>query len=236
MFGLRFRFVIASAVVTVMATVILMVIHTRLAVHDLLAITQEHNLALSRSFSNAIGPHHHDFLRSVTHADGNTLRAHPEVKEIHTLMADLAKGLPVLAVEMYNPGGIRVFSSDPAQIGGTELDNPGFLKAAYEGLPASDLVFSDQVNSFAGIVTNRDMVTTYLPLTNSRGSVQGVFALYTDVTPVLARTRTTTAILGGSLLGVMALLYGLILLLTRRHSHAPETTLEPTPANAEASD
>jgi C4-dicarboxylate-specific signal transduction histidine kinase len=125
-------------------------------------------------------------------------------------------GLPVLKVKIYNLGGLTVYSSSSAEIGEYKSNNPGFFSAARGGQPVSKLTYRDAISSFEQTIQERDLVESYIPIRQGDGAVEGVFELYTDVTPLLVNMRQTTKNLVIGFLPIFGLLYGVLFLVVRR--------------------
>ncbi len=216
MFRLFRYYSIASAVAIVAVTVVLAVFFRQHEMAGLIASAENQNVVLSQAFANTIWPRFSSYVTTVSEVDGDTLRARPETRQIHEALVTLAAGLPVLKIKIYNLDGLTIYSSQPGQIGADKSNNPGFMASARDGRPASKLSFRDTFSAFSGEVENRDLVESYLPIRRDDGTVEGVFELYTDVTPAVARIdRSTTKITVGMLL-VLTCLYGVLSLIVRR--------------------
>ncbi len=215
MFNLLRYFSLASAVAFAVITVVL-VYHSRQSeLNGLVESAQSQNVTLARSFANVIWPRFSHYVASVSGMDGDTLRARPETRELDAALKMLTTGLPVLKVKIYDLDGLTVYSSQPSQMGADKSNNLGFLKSAQDGIPASKLSFRDTFSAFSGTVENRDLVESYLPIWASDGAIEGVFELYTDVTPLMASVeRHTTEFTAGLLLS-FGLLYGVLILIVR---------------------
>jgi len=210
----RFFLVTSSvAVVVVAATLIL---HRQNEVSRLIAFAESQNVILARSLANAIWPRFSTYINSASDLETEALRARHEVRQIGEALRAVATGLPILKVKIYNLDGITIFSSEQFEIGEDKSTNLGFFAAAREGRQASQLTSRDRFSSFEGIVLNRDAVESYLPVRHESGQIEGVFELYTDVTPLLAAIQRSTfeLMIGAALVFVIS--YGSLFLIVRR--------------------
>ncbi len=215
MFRLLRYFSITSAVAILSVIVVLVVLYRHNAVSDLVEMAEAQNVVLARSFANTIWPRYSSYVTSVSGLDGDALRARPETRQIHDALKTLSAGLPVLKVKIYNLDGLTVFSSEASQIGVDKSNNPGFLAAARDGKPASKLVHKGKFSAFSGEVVNRELVESYLPIRRSDGPVEGVFELYSDVTPLIDRIQRSMGELVVGLFLVFGLLYAVLFLVVR---------------------
>ena len=216
MFGLLRYFSIASAVALIAVTFALVYLYRDNAMEELVVSAEGQNLTLARSFANILWPRFSDYVMTVTDTDGDKLRARPETAEIDEAVRSLTAGLPVLKVKIYNLDGRTIYSSQPSQIGADKGDNPGFQKSARAGKPASKFSLRETFSAFSGTVMNRDLVESYLPIWGADDAIEGVFELYTDVTPLVAMIDRRTDRLTVGLLMTFALLYGVLFLIVRR--------------------
>ncbi len=215
MFELLRYFSLTSAVAILSVTVVLVVFYRNNAVSDLVGIAEHQNVALGRSFANTIWPRFSAYVTGVSGLDGDALRARPETRQIQEALKKIAAGLPVLKVKIYNLDGLTVFSSEASQIGADKSNNPGFFAAARDGRPASKLVHKDRFSAFSGEVTDRHFVESYLPIRRGDGPTEGVFELYSDVTPLIGKIEHFTDTLAVGLVLVFGLLYGVLFLIVR---------------------
>jgi PAS domain S-box-containing protein len=208
-------FSFTSAIALIVVTAVLVVAHRGSAVHELVTMAEAQNAALARSFANTIWPRFSDYVMSVSGTPAE-VRAREETRELHAALRTLTAGLPVLKVKIYNLEGFTVFSSEPAQIGQDKRNNPGFFGAAREGKLGSKLSYRDTFSAFEGSVQNRDLVESYLPVRGRDGTVEAVFELYSDVTPVMGRIQRTTARLVIWAVLAFGLLYAVLFLIVVR--------------------
>ena len=216
MFNLLRYFSLASAIALTVIAVMLVHFYRQNAVSELIESAENQNVTLARSFANVLWPRFSHYVASVSGMDGDALRARPETRELDTVLKTLTTDLPVLKVKIYDLDGLTVYSSQSSQMGTNKSNNLGFLQSAQDGKPASKLSFRDTFSAFSGTVENRDLVESYLPIWAGDGAIEGVFELYTDVTPLMARVERRTIKLIAGLLLSFGLLYGVLCLIVRR--------------------
>ena len=196
MFRLLRYFSLTSAVAVVLATVVLLVIYRNTARGVLIDSVEQQNVLLAESFANSIWPRFEAFVRSRTFADAGSLESRPEIQALHTALQALTKDLPVLKVKIYNVSGLTVYSTQTSQIGEDKGQNPGFRSTLDMGIPASKMAFKGKFSAYSGVVYDRDLVETYVPVTDGNGTIEAIFELYSDVTPqVLGIDRTVRNLL-----------------------------------------
>lgn len=216
MFRLLRYFSLTSAIAILSMGALLVALYRHHAVNELVENAENQSTALARSFANTIWPRFSGYVTSVSGLDGDALRTRPETQQIHDALKALAAGLPVLKVKVYNLHGLTVFSSQASQIGADKSDNRGFLSAARDGRPASKLAYKEKFSAFTGEYFHRDLVESYVPIRFGDGPIEGVFELYTDVTPLVARIAHFTVRLAVVLLLAFGLLYAVLFLIVRR--------------------
>jgi PAS domain S-box-containing protein len=210
------RFFLLTSAIAVAAIAIGVVFHRQGEVARLIRFAERQNVTLAQSFANTLWPQFSPYVASASGSDATQLRTHPKTGEIRDAVRKASSGLAVLKVKIYDLEGLTVYSSEPAEIGENKSDNPGYVAAAREVQPASKLTFRDAFSSFEGTVQDRDLVETYVPIRLDNGPIEGVFELYTDVTPLLAEVKRDTVNLVVSFSVVFGLLYGILFLTVQR--------------------
>ena len=199
-----------------MVTVVLAIFYRQYAMNELVEIAERQNVTLAQSFANFLWPRFSSYVRSVSEHDGDTLRARPETLEIREVVKKLTAEIPVLKVKIYNLDGLTVYSSEPSQIGADKSNNPRFLLARRGGEAVSQLSHRETFSAFSGIVEDRDIVESYVPIRGRNGRIEGVFELYADVTPLVVRIQDSTTDLVVVLLLSFGLIYGCLFLIVGR--------------------
>ena len=120
------------------------------------------------------------------------IMALPEYRLLDAKLFDTMKKTSVFKIKVFDRRGITVYSSENSQVGedrrGTEA-----WETAMAGKTVSQLSFRDRFTAFEGVVTSRDLVSSYMPVHDPRtGNVAGVLEVYSDVTQYLAQIRGTS--------------------------------------------
>ena len=215
MFNLTRYYSIASLICIIIAAAILGLFYRHQSLHSLLNVAEDRNAALTHVFGNALWPYFAPLLKQDTSRqpiDPNGL----EITYLRRQVVALMKDTSAVKVKVYNLQGVTVFSTEAKQIGEDKHANAGFLAAA-QGRLASELTHRNQFSAFDRVIESRDLLSSYIPFIPENGSqIEGVFELYTDITPYLAEVKRTQLLLVLVVSGVSGLLYSLLYLVVRR--------------------
>lgn len=189
---------------------------------NLVAVHEAGHIALTRVFANALWSSHFAPLvaqaqavafescrpTAEARAGGGTpvpapqqdctprvrgqVTALPAFAGIDAPVRALMSGTAVFKIKVYDLRGLTVYSSEPAQVGEDKAGNAGW-QSAVAGKPASELVHRNQFSAFEGVVKDRDLIQSYIPVAAPGGGIGGVFEIYSDVTPLLQQLDAATA-------------------------------------------
>ncbi|MDB5864637.1 MAG: hypothetical protein JWO70_2443 [Betaproteobacteria bacterium] len=211
------RYVSITSLVGVLAVVGVLLLFYR---HSALSAIMQHearaNEALAQVFANSLWPSYDAYIRGAGRLPRATLRDRPETALLREDVMRQMRGLPVVKVKIYDLAGLTAFSSDARQIGEDKSTNSGFI-AARKGRSASEITFRDRFDAFEQVISDRSLVSSYLPVrTSPDAPVEAVMEVYSDVTDLVTRLRTTQWQIAGVVLGSLTLLYLLLYAIARR--------------------
>jgi diguanylate cyclase (GGDEF)-like protein len=175
------------------------------------------NVALTKTFANAIWPAHAAFVRRAGTLERSTLAGRAEVAVLDGDLQRLASGLHIVKVKIYDLHGLTVYSTDPRQIGESAVANPGFARAR-DGYPVSNLTHRSRMDSWEGEIADRHILATYVPVhLHEAAPVEAVLEIYSDITPLVEAAQASQWKILAAVLGAMALVYGLMQLVLARY-------------------
>ena len=123
---------------------------------------------------------------------GLKLRSLPGFTTLDRQAIATMKNGNVFKIKVYDLRGLTVYSTDHRNIGEDKSGNAGW-RAAASGRAASELTHRDHFSSFEGMVENRDLVSSYIPVRRNGGKeVVGVFEIYADVTAMLHQINASS--------------------------------------------
>lgn len=213
-FPLLRYFSLTSLAALGIVALILGIFYQRLAERNILEVGESKNVAITQSLSNSVWPQFSEFLISAENLDGDQIRLRDETDQIYDHVFEQMNGLSVLKVKIYAANGNTIFSTEYQQIGDDKSTNEGFL-TAYAGQVASELTHRDTFSAFEQTISDRDVISSYVPITRD-GEIVGVFEVYDDVTSLVTRIDQTQLVVGAVVVGSFLLLYLVLFYIVRQ--------------------
>ena len=218
-FRLTRHFLITILVGVLVILGVLLLFYRHFAIRALEQHETRANIAITRVFASTLWPRHALYVSSATSMAKAELRHRPEVVQLREDVLRQMAGLSVVKVKIYNLDGLTAFSTDPNQIGEDKSTNSGFL-AAKGGRIASEITFRDRFDAFEGVINDRDLISSYIPIRTGPGEpVEGVMEVYSDVTDYVAEIERTKWEIMVVILGSLSVLYLFLFMIVRRANH-----------------
>lgn len=216
MFRLLRYFSMASFLAFLVVTVLLGIVYRRTAIAELIAQEESKNVVVTQTFANSLRSQLLRYLAATQGLSDGQLRDHPALTALHRQIISEMAGLPVAKIKIYDAAGITIYSTEAEQIGEDNSMNEGFAIALAGGV-ASELTHRDTFSSYDGVLEDQDLLSTYLPvrLGEPTSPIQGVFELYSNVTPLLQRIDSTQREIVMAVALILAVLYAILFLVVR---------------------
>ena len=215
MFPLVRYFSIVSAIAVAFAMIAVAVVLTRITTEQLIEERQSSNVALTQTFSNSIWPQFRKYVLNSAGLSGDALRAHPQTQLLSKSVVELMRGLSVVKVKVYAKNGNTVFSTQASQMGDQKYTSSGFLSASI-GHVTSEISHRNKFDAMERQIFEVDVVSSYVPIRNQIGEIEGVFEIYDNVTETLEKVSWRRNVIIAYLGLLFGLLYLCLLLIVRR--------------------
>ena len=203
------RFSLLVLLGTVAVAAVLAMTFRAVAEQNLREMRAEQNIELARSLSNALIDDVILLNNIAATSSWTQLQRSPEIGELAERIRRKIENLTVFRVNIFALDGLTLYSTRRDRIGSRVVLNPGIEMAA-RGEENSMIVRRDAFNSYDREVELRDMIESYVPLRDGSGQVFGVFEIYADITPLVARIDATQRTIIITVAGAMGALYLLL--------------------------
>jgi signal transduction histidine kinase/CheY-like chemotaxis protein len=216
------RFSLLVLLGTIAVSAVLAIAFRAVAERNLREMRAEQSVELARSLSNALVEEVIELGRIAQTSSWSQLQRSPEIAELAERISRKIENLTVFRVNIFALDGLTLYSTRRDRIGSRVVLNPGIEMAA-QGTENSMIVRRDAFNSYDREIELRDMIESYVPLRDNSGQVIGVFEIYSDITPLIARidvTQRTIIIAVASAMGGLYLLLELLFFHTARRLRA----------------
>lgn len=204
-------FSITSLISILVAALMLTWLYRSVALNGIIAFGEGSNLMLSQSFLNAVQPE-----LSVYLSDETLHHVHPLPAHMGEAIRKLMVNTSVKLVNIIDDEGVIVFSTNQAYIGRQLRNTEGFA-AANEGKVVSKLSQENGLSLLPFPTTSTALINSYIPIRAEQVKpIEGVFAVETDVRPLMAEIEQTEYRVFFGSMGIMLLLYLVLLAIVRR--------------------
>jgi len=209
MFKLKHYFSIVSLIAIAASAVTLSSYYRHTTVGQLIELEERSYLALSQTIANTIWPKYHDFLKKAESLPKAQLVKHPLSQALHTDVAGMVQGLPILKIKIFDNKGKTLFSTDPSQTGKVKPANYPGSKVAVTGKVISKISDRAKFNKIDGsVVYDIKVLSSYLPIKRgSENKVVDVIEIYTDITDTLFEIENKQLKVIAFVLVILGLLY-----------------------------
>lgn len=216
-FSLIRYFSLASLVFFVATGSGLGIYYREMALSRMILQQESNHVNLTTIFANTLwASQFSSLLEQSRNTPSPKLKDLSQIPEIQRAVLAMMRGSNTYKIKVYDTSGRTVYSSETAQIGEDKSNNPGFL-GALAGHTRTELVHKEKFSAFEQVVENRDLIQSYIPR-YQEGSTQpqGVFEIYSDVTPLLANMHEAETRLAVLVVGAMAGLFAILFVIVRR--------------------
>ena len=239
-FKLLRYFSVVSFVCIALAVIVFWQLDQRVRTHELYALGNHNNQALTQTLLNTLWPDLKELMRIAPNLSDDALRTHPQTLILNDAAQALVRGGSTAKIKFYNVEGRTLYSSELKQIGQSQADNLAF-KAAVSGTVTTALNHRDTFEVFGKTVAQRDLVSTYMPVQRDSNTTNAVIELYDDVTPFVARMKASGQNFILSTILILLLLYAVLFcvvrhadkVLRRQQERLSENMFSATQAQAE---
>jgi diguanylate cyclase (GGDEF)-like protein len=218
-FRLSRDFTVASLVGFTLALTLLVWIHRETSIESLKQQEIRTHTSLTTAFANTLWAPYAEFVRTAASLPRAELLERPEIESLRSVVAQQTRDTAIVKISIYDASGYTVFSTETAEIGEDRRDAAGVV-AARRGEIASAISFRDQFNTLVGVIADRNIISTQVPIrARPGGPVAGILELHSDVTPLIREISATGRRVALSVGGLLALLYVFLLFIVRRADH-----------------
>ncbi|MDR2186941.1 MAG: EAL domain-containing protein [Azonexus sp.] len=214
MFNLPRYFSTISFILIVLAAGVFGPLYRQVAERQISDMAERHNIEAARHLSGLLQPPLRQSLLAAPGGDGQSPRQSAKLTAFRQQTRALTENTTIIAVRLYNRGGVVVFDSDPEAAGETRQDSRDF-RMALAGRVSSGLKRQTQPAA-DGESAEQQVLVSLFPLSDEAGEVEGVFELAQDVTPLMRELQRSQRWVAISVFTVFALLFFLQYLLVRR--------------------
>lgn len=153
------------------------------SLQQLIRSGEQENITVTQALINTVWPAYEAFVGTASGLSTGQLKQHNTTLTIYSRLLENIKKLPVLKIKIFDLQGKTIFSTDKSQIGIQKPSSYAGRQSAASGEVISTFSFRRTFNAIQGTLTDRHVVSSYLPIYGKAGTkVSAVFEVYYDVT------------------------------------------------------
>lgn len=212
-FRLLRYFSLGSAAAFVIATGLLAVLWNRDSVQRAVDIAERQNVHLAGVVMTAL---RQDRQSASLESMLDTLRRGRAAGRVDEYLRALVSESPVLKVKIFDAAGTALYSPVKSEIGQAESTLGTIARVLRTGIPASSHARHREISGFSGLLRDREILETYIPIAGSTGEFVGAFEIYADITSEMMSVRQSTWRVVLTVLIAFGSLYAVLFLIVRR--------------------
>jgi len=220
------RYLIIASTIGIISIIAIMILYQQIAISSLVNHETRSNVAITEIMSNVVRSGYRDLIDIDPAKISELGGQHPAILRLDAEVKELMRGSKLIKVKIYNLDGLTIFSTDPSQINQDKSDNAGFLSAR-AGKTVSNITYRDQFDTFEGMRSNINVVSSYIPIGDSSlDQPEAVFEVYSDVTDLIDHTQSLQWKIIVLVLGSVAVFYLMLITNSRRMDRIEAERLE----------
>ncbi len=222
------RYHLMASVIGIVSVVCLMVLYRQVALTSMVDHETRSNQAIAKLLTKAVRPTYSKLLARSAVAEPSA--ESPLLARLQQDIQRLTSDTRLLVVNIYNPAGVQIFSTNAWRTGINRISSPE-LKRAMDGHAVSDISFPEQIEAFGKTYKNLSVVTSHVAIHDSTGSPEAVFEVRSNVSELYTRMQNTQWQIVIGVLGSTATFYLLLLTGARRLERAEAARREESERN-----
>ncbi len=181
---------------------------------NLLELSESKNAALATVMSNYVWQENKQHLLASAAARPAALQESRIVATIDDRIRDHTRDTRIVKVKIYTPDAFILFSTARDEIGQNKFGSQEIARAA-QGELVTRFSHRDTFYARDELITDVNIVSSYLPIKNNAGSIEAVFEIYSDVSEQVADSRITLVKVVVGIIAIAAFTYVLLFWVVR---------------------
>lgn len=203
-----------------------MVLYRQLALRSLVDHETLSNVSLTEVLSKGISSRYRELIEIDAVKIGDMAKKDAAIRRLDAEVKQLMRRSKLVKIKIYNLNGLTIYPTDSSQINQVKSNNAGFLSAR-AGKSVSTITFRHQFDTFEGMLSNVDVVSSFIPIrSDPTGKPEAVFEVYSDVTDLIHQMQRLLWQTVVMVLGIVVIFYTLFIIYSRRVERIGAARLE----------